>query len=124
MIPIHKYRKIQLIKSPNYGILILTIKGNNIYSGILTYIYIYISQCCGSLRVYCYSISVNINYLLLAFSCLLDVDVTIVVSLKIILLQCVGGQLDQGLYVMHAALCGLTRLVIVLISLVVMKCLV
>jgi len=36
MIPIHKYRKIQLIKSPNYGILILTIKGNNIYSGILT----------------------------------------------------------------------------------------
>jgi len=36
MIPIHKYKKIQQIKSPNYGILILTIKGNNIYSGILT----------------------------------------------------------------------------------------
>ncbi|KAG2400004.1 GATA transcription factor [Vigna angularis] len=47
-----------------------------------------------------------------------NADVTIVVSLKIILLQCVGGQLDQGLYVMHAALCGQTRL-----SLVVIKCL-
>lgn len=38
-------------------------------------------------------------------------DVNIVVLVKIILLQCVVGQLDQGLSVMHVALCGPTRFV-------------
>lgn len=35
--------------------------------------------------------------------------VSIVVLVKTILLQCVVGQLDQGLYVMHVGSCGQTR---------------
>jgi hypothetical protein len=57
-------------------------------------------------------------------SCLIDVNVHIVESAKRILLQCVVGQLDQKLYVMHAASCGPTRLVILLTSMVLMKCLI
>ena len=60
----------------------------------------------------------------LYFSCIPDVDVNIVESMKIILLQCAADQLDQELYVMHVASCGPTRLVILLTSMVLMKCLV
>lgn len=41
----------------------------------------------------------------------MSVDVNIVALVKIILLQCVVGQLDQELYVMHVALCGQIRFV-------------
>lgn len=47
--------------------------------------------------------------------CLADVDVNIVVSVRIILLQCAVDLLDQGLYVMHVVLCGQIRLVIMMI---------
>jgi hypothetical protein len=60
----------------------------------------------------------------LLISCLIDVNVHIVESAKRVLLQCVVGQLDQELYVMHAASCGPTRLVILLTSMVLMKCLI
>lgn len=71
--------------------------------------------------VYVREICENIINRNLYFSCIPDVDVNIVESMKIILLQCAADQLDQERYVMHAASCGPTRLVILITSMVSMK---